>query len=174
MKSSSRLLILIVLSLGMALPAMAQVKSPDPEKTENIRQLMKMIGVDKLQHSMADQMFDALKKVMPAAQFQDDKSRKMLDRLMEILGEEFKKVDFSSMTLELYDKYFTADEIKGLMQFYSTPVGQKSIQVLPALTQESMGRGMELGQAAGTKAVDRWLDEFPELKKGLSEIEQSR
>jgi len=160
-------LILIVLSLGMALPVVAQVKSADSEKTENIRQLMKMIGVEKLQHSLMEQMLEAVKTAMPGTQPQDEQSRKQLDRLTEILGEEFKKVDFSKMSMDLYDKYFTADEIKGLIQFYSTPVGQKTIQVLPALTQESMGRGMEMGQAAGMKAVDRWLGEFPELKKAL-------
>src|SRR5262245_46087135 len=88
MKSRSRLLILIVMSLGMALPAVAQVKSADSEKTENIRQLIKMLGMDKLQYSMADQMLEALKTSMPATQTQDEQSRKRLDRLTAILGEE--------------------------------------------------------------------------------------
>jgi hypothetical protein len=41
----------------------------------------------------------------------------------------------------------------------------RRLEVLPVLTQESTSRGMEMGQAAGMKAVERWMNEFPELKK---------
>jgi hypothetical protein len=161
----NRFLYLVVLSLALAMPVLGQVKNADPEKIENIRQLMKMMGTEKLQQTMMDQMIGAMKKNMPTGFEQNQ--QKMADRLAQLLNEELKKQDFASLGVELYDKYFTADEIKGLMRFYESPIGQKALEVLPALMQESTSRGIELGQAAGRKAVARWLDEFPELKKSM-------
>jgi hypothetical protein len=163
----NRFVLQLFLLLSLTIPAVAQVKSGDPQKTENIKQLLTLIGADKLRGAMTDQMLDGFKKNLPAVD-KDPKTHQALDRLMELLREELKKADFSGMTLDLYEKYFTADEIKGLIQFYSSPIGQKAIQVLPTLTQESVSRGMEMGQAAGTRAVARWVEEYPEMKKALS------
>ena len=158
----TKFLLLILLWLSVAISAVGQVKKEEPEKVENIRCLLKMVGVERIQQGMMDQMLAALKNAIPPTSNQS--GQKMLDRLTEILGEEFKKIGFTNMAIELYDKYFTAEEIKGLIQFYESPVGQKAIQVLPGLTQESTTRGIELGKTAGMKAMERWLDEFPELK----------
>ena len=62
-------------------------------------------------------------------------------------------LDLMSTNIELYDKYFTNDEIKGMIQFYESPVGQKAVQVLPAIMQEGMTRGMEQGQAGCAKSA---------------------
>jgi uncharacterized protein len=83
------------------------------------------------------------------------------------MSEEFKQVNFNTMYIDLYDKYFTNEEIKGLIQFYESPVGRKAIEVLPAITQESMKHGMEVGSVVGQKALDRLVREFPELKSVL-------
>jgi hypothetical protein len=161
-----RLGLLIFLVFCLALPSMAQIKNADPEKLENIRHLLTMVGADKVRDAMMNQMVDGLKKNLPPIG-QDEQARKMTDRLVELLREEIKKADFNSITVELYDKYFTAEEIKALIQFYSSPVGQKATGVLPTLAQESTSRGMELGQAAGTRAFTRWINEYPEVKKTL-------
>ena len=161
-----RLTLLVLLLSCMATSGMAQTRSTDPEKLENIHHLLNMVGADKIRDTMMNQLLDAMTKNLPSIG-QDEQARKMTSRLVELLREEMKKADFNSITVDLYDRYFTADEIKSLIQFYSSPVGQKATQVLPALTQEATSRGMELGQAAGTRAFTRWFNEFPEVKKSL-------
>jgi hypothetical protein len=54
-----------------------------------------------------------------------------------------------------------------LIQFYESPVGKKAIAVLPAITQEGMKRGMELGSTVGEKVLTRLVNEFPDLKSVL-------
>src|SRR5215471_1023488 len=151
-----RLTLLVLLLCCMAMPGVAQTRSTDPEKLENIHHLLNMVGADRIRDTMMNQMIDGLTKNLPPIG-QDEQARKMTSRLMELLREELKKADFNSITVDLYDKYFTAEEIKSLIQFYSSPVGQKATQVLPTLTQESTSRGMEVGRAAGTRAFTRWL-----------------
>ena len=49
--------------------------------------------------------------------------------------------------IELYQQHFTSDELDELIRFYGTPVGRKSLQVLPVITNE----GMQLGQKLAAK-----------------------
>ncbi len=41
---------------------------------------------------------------------------------------------------------FTLDDIKALRAFYATPLGQKLIATLPAVTQQGMAAGQTWGQ----------------------------
>jgi hypothetical protein len=63
---------------------------------------------------------------------------------------------FIEMFIPLYDKYFTHDEIKGLIQFYESPVGRKMLAVNPDLMQESFG----IGQAWGQKLAEDIIKEL--------------
>jgi hypothetical protein len=161
----NRFAFLVVFSIGLAIPAAGQVNSADTQKIEDIRHLMKVTGMERLQQSMTDQMMGALRQSLPSMPDEDERFDKMRDRLTEILGDELRKLNYATVMIEIYDKYFTAAEIKELIHFYNSPIGQKAIQILPALTQESIAKGVELGKTAGKKAMERWLEEFPELKK---------
>jgi hypothetical protein len=143
----------------------AQVKDAKVEKIEDIHRLLNLIDYDKLIQSITDQMNSAVRSSLPPNA--DPEVQKVIDKLSELLLEEMRKVDMKTMAVELYDKYFTADDIKRILEFYETPVGKKTIQLMPILTQESMSRGMELGRAAGQKAFARLVSEFPELRKIL-------
>jgi len=162
-KSLSVLLILF----AAASPAFAQQVPAKSEKAANIERLLKLVGADKLQGQMLDQAIGMLKPLFAADGQGDETNRKMMNRFSDIMSEELRKVDLSRIAPELYDKYFTNDEIKGLISFYESPLGQKTIQVLPALSAESMSRGQKLGQQAGERAFQRFLQEFPEVAKSI-------
>lgn len=156
-----------LVSLLLSIPANAQEKPIDPEKAQNIQRLLQLTGAEKLQKSMAEQMINLLRPTLLKAGGSDEKAQKVLNRFSELLVEEFQKANFIDLTTEIYDKYFTNDDIKGLIAFYETPIGQKAIGLLPTVSQESVKRGAELGQAAATRAVSRLTIEFPELKNVL-------
>jgi hypothetical protein len=63
---------------------------------------------------------------------------------------------FVDLFVPVYDKYFTHDEIKGLIQFYESPVGRKLLEVTPAITQDSYG----IGQAWGEKLAQDIVGEL--------------
>lgn len=44
----------------------------------------------------------------------------------------------------LYDKYFTNEDLRRLIAFYRSPAGQKSIEVMPQLLQESVQRTTQI------------------------------
>jgi len=53
-----------------------------------------------------------------------------------------KKIDVpevaEEITIDLYDKNYTAEEITDLITFYKSPTGQKTITVMPKLMQDAM------------------------------------
>jgi uncharacterized protein len=157
---------LVLSFLLLAMPAVGQDRPANQEKLDNIRRLLTVTGSEKLQQNVMDQFMGALKTILTASVQGNQRGERILVRMTELLAEEMKKADFSRITVELYDKYFTNEDIKGLIQFYESPVGQKAVQLLPTLAQESIARGMEAGQLAGQRAMARLADEFPELKTG--------
>ena len=160
-----RLLSILLISLALVSPGLAQDNAEKADKAANIRRLLKLVGAEKLQSSMINQITEMLKPIFAANGQSDEATHKMFTRFSDIMNEEFHKSDFNSIAPELYDKYFSNDEIKALTAFYESPLGQKMIQVLPALTAESMSRGQTLGEQAGQRAFLRLIEEFPELKK---------
>src|SRR6187401_3629030 len=150
-----------------AAPAFAQQVPAKLEKAANIERLLKLTGADKLQSQMLDQAIGMLKPLFEATGQANGASVKMTQRFSAIMTEELRKAELSRIAPELYDKYFSNEEIKGLIAFYESPLGQKTVQVLPALSSESMSRGQKLGEQAGERAFQRFLQEFPEVAKAV-------
>jgi hypothetical protein len=160
----------LILTAIFAIPAAGQIKSADPGKVENIRRLLKLTKGEDVQQLMTEQVLAALKPMFSSSPAEDARAQKMFNRFSTIVGEEFRKIDFIGITISLYDKYFTNDEILGLIRFYETPLGQKATQVLPSLVQESMARGQEQGQHAAARAISRLAEEYPELRNVLQRL----
>jgi hypothetical protein len=164
----NRHLLAVTLAIVFSVPVCGQAKTGKETKAENIHRLMTLIRIETLQQSMLDQMMAALAPMITNSANTDPQEQKILQRMSVILAEELKKTNFSSLTAELYDKYFTNEEITGLIQFYQSPVGQKAVQVLPKLSEESLARGMEMGQQAAVRALSRLAEEYPQLERALN------
>ena len=60
-----------------------------------------------------------------------------------------------SKYIDLYVEVFTTEELKGLIAFYKTPVGQSSIEKMPLLVQRSMELGEQEAMALMPKLRER-------------------
>ena len=60
----------------------------------------------------------------------------------------------------VYARTYTADELREAVALYRGPTGQKIVQKLPALLQESMAVGQRFGQSIGNELRDRMVDEL--------------
>ena len=80
----------------------------------------------------------------------------------EAPGSDFTTWDLPRIFAEV-DKHFTAAEVKQLLQFYGSPVGQKFATEMPKLTQEAQTAGMALSQQAGREAWQELRQQNPEL-----------
>lgn len=65
--------------------------------------------------------------------------------------EDFDHAKIFSETIKLYAENFTEEELTGLVAFYESPLGRKSLTALPQL----MKKGAQLGMAEGQAKQDK-------------------
>lgn len=68
--------------------------------------------------------------------------------------------EFTAAVGAIYATHFSLDEMRQLTEFYRRPVGQKLLQVLPKIAQDSMTLGQRLGQSIGLEARNRMIEEL--------------
>lgn len=129
----------------LALPVRAQEAAAASTKEEDIRRLLVLMGSADLGKQVVEQMFAEFKKAAPNVpeEFWDG----MLDEL--------DPQGFVEMTVPIYDRHFTQDDIRQLIAFYETPVGRKLTAKLPAITQEAMAAGQKWGEEIAQRVVTR-------------------
>jgi uncharacterized protein len=94
-----------------------------------------------------------------------------LDKFMARANAEIPKL--LDAAVPIYDKYLSDDEIKGLIQFYQTPLGRKALSVLPQITIDMQGEGQKLGQQIGQDTMLQVLSEHPELAKAMQDAQST-
>ena len=114
--------------LALAPPLQAQEGNT---KEQDIRRLLVLTGSDKLAGQIMDQMMTTLDADGSDKKFWDD------------FRAEIDTEELIRMTIPIYDKHLTHEEIRGLIAFYQTPLGAKLIEKLPAIAQDSMAAGMK-------------------------------
>ncbi|WP_426480832.1 DUF2059 domain-containing protein [Chryseobacterium sp. R2ACT005] len=91
-------------------------------------------------------------------QFMDHYNNRYKD-LPDSFWDEFKK-DMSSekifaLYIPVYKKYFTDSDVDELIKFYKTPAGQKMIENMPNLMNDSMKIGSDYAQALDKRVNDK-------------------
>jgi hypothetical protein len=76
---------------------------------------------------------------------------------------------FIELAIPVYDRYWTDEEIKGLIQFYDTPLGRKSLAILPKMAGELQETGRQWGQDLGRESMKEVLAEHPDIAKALDD-----
>ncbi|MDR2136421.1 MAG: DUF2059 domain-containing protein [Treponema sp.] len=133
-----KLLVLCLLGAGLALSAYGQTKKQD------IIRLLEISDTKSQASQMFDLMLPSLKDLAPQAP----------DAFWTVFKSKMNIDSFVELFVPIYDKYFSHDDIKGLIQFYESPLGKKMLETTPLLTQESYGIGQEWGQKIGQDVVN--------------------
>jgi hypothetical protein len=72
--------------------------------------------------------------------------------------------EYMSKVADIYAKYFSDDDIKGMIQFYQTPAGQHYVAKIPEVTADIA----QLADSAGAEGIPHiWKElcrEYPELQ----------
>jgi hypothetical protein len=145
----------------------------DPAKEADIHRLLDLAGTKTAMTEIMDGMEKNIRPLMTSSLPPGDYRAKLIDLFFEKF-QNHSKAEMQQLldsAVPLYDKYFSHEDIKGLIQFYQTPLGQKTIRVLPKLSMEIQGEGMKLGEKLGRESMMEVLSEHPELQKALEEAQ---
>ncbi len=146
-----------------------QPQKIDPAKAADIHELMDAVGATALMSQMMDTMGENIKPMLAEALPPGEYREKLIDLFIVKFKSNADTKQLLDAIVPLYDKYLSEEEIKGLIRFYQTPLGQKTVKVMPKLMAESQEQGRKWGEALGRKSMIEVLTEHPELKKAMED-----
>jgi hypothetical protein len=126
----------------------------DPAFRADIVKLMDIVGSAKIAHQMASmisqQMLQAFKSQHP------DAPARSYDIAQQVVEKEFSAAfdgpdGLLAQIIPIYAKHFTHEDVQGLIAFYQSPLGQKSIAVMPALLQDSVALSQKWAASVGPR-----------------------
>src|SRR5882762_236059 len=151
--------------LGNAAPP--QANSPiEPAKEADIRSLMELVGARDLVQDGANTAIEQSREKLLATVPNNDKGQAFLNAFAASYQKKFDVDQVTAQLVGIYDKHFSEDEIKGLLQFYGSPLGQKVAAEMPKIGRETQAAT----RAASGKAAK---DALAEMKQQNPEIGQS-
>lgn len=100
----------------------------------------------------------------PAEMLKPEEAAKIVD---DILMPDFiaQQADLNTQIIDVWANNFTLEDLKGLRAFYGTPLGQKLIATLPAVTQQGMAAGQAWGQRIYQATINKNKDAL--IARGL-------
>jgi hypothetical protein len=147
-------------------PSTASSHSMDATKQTEIRSLMELIGARDLVQDGASNSIEQTREKLLATVPDNDKGQAFVNAFAVNYQKKFDVDQVTEQLVSVYGKHFTEDEIKGLLQFYGSPLGQKFAAEMPKISREIQSAT----RAASNKAAKEAL---AELKQQNPEVGQS-
>ena len=153
-------------------PRMAVSVSPaqstmDPAKEADIRRLLDLMGVRALTAQVMSQMITSLRPTMTQALPPGEYRAELVDLFFDKFKSKLNAQALLDLAVPIYDKYLSAEDIKGLINFYERPLGQKTVSILPMVTGELQAQGSKMGEKMGRESMAEVLAEHPDLAKSM-------
>jgi hypothetical protein len=147
--------------------------SIDPAKEAAIRKMFEVMGTTKMVQQIVAEMSGSIKPLMISSLPPGEYREKLVDLFFQKFQSKVRVDQLLDLTVPIYAKYFSKEEIEGLTRFYQTPLGQKALSVLPQTLAESQAESRKWGEQLGREAMVEVLEEHPDLKKALEEAAAS-
>jgi hypothetical protein len=141
----------------------------DPAKEADIRALLAVAGTDELITQALGMSEKTIRPAMMSSLPPGDYREKLIDLFLAKVQSKMDARRFTEMAVPVYDKYLSDQDVKDLTAFYSTPLGKKTLTVLPKMMAELQEKGSKLGEDAGRQSMEEVLAEHPDLKQALIE-----
>jgi hypothetical protein len=140
----------VAVAFTLALPLSAATEpNPSKDQRQSIEKLLVAMRADETARSMMDAIFKQMEKQILENATANGSSEDNIAEAKEIFAsfrERAAKIDLggelNEAYIRMYAKYFTVDEVDAMTAFYTSPVGQKSLDVMPRMMEEAMQTGV--------------------------------
>ncbi len=141
----------------------AAAKPIDPVKDADIRSLMELIGVrDQMQDADANSSEQYREKLLATVP-NNDKGQAFVTSFIESYQKKFDVDQLTEQLVRIYDRHYSDDEIKTLLQFYGSPLGQKVAAETPKIAREIQAASRTTGAKAAKDALQALKVQNPEI-----------
>jgi uncharacterized protein len=190
----------LLLSCGVVAMAQGQAAATkedttvSPEKRALVKELLDLTNSRQSSAALFKAQFDEMEKQLPEIEWQaitaiqdfgkltpaqrnqmraklGESTLRMSTRIKTLFEE---RIDMQQLiediTVSVYDKHFSADELRDLVTFYKSPTGKKVMEVTPLMLSESAAKASELVAPKVTAIVEEIQKE--ETKQFTHDIQE--
>src|SRR2546425_2465156 len=136
----------------------------DPQLKAEILRLFDVMHLKEQTAKTSDAMVDSLRPMMQAVLPVTPNREKIADAYVKDLMTLLDTQEFTDRTLGAYAKYFSGDDIKGLIQFYQTPAGQHFAEAMAPLFNELNQVGQQMAMEHLPEIFRQLCKDYPELQ----------
>jgi uncharacterized protein len=154
-------------------PAAAAAGKIDPAKEADIRKLLELVGTKALFVQSMDGMSKSMKPMLTNSLPPGDYREKLVDLFFNKFSSKMDVQHLLDLAVPIYDKHFSHQEVRSLIDFYQTPLGQKTVSTLPMLTAELQEEGRKWGESLGRDSMQEVLAEHPDLLEAMTAAQKS-
>ncbi|MGB2645108.1 MAG: DUF2059 domain-containing protein [Candidatus Acidiferrum sp.] len=140
-----------------------QAKPIDPVKEADIRSLMELMGVHDQVQEVVNTSSEQYREKLIATVPENDKGQAFVNSFIESYQKKFNVDQVTEQIVGIYDKHYTDDDIKTLLQFYGSPVGQKVAAENPKIMHEIQLASRAVGAKAAKEALQAMREENPQI-----------
>lgn len=133
----------------------ASVKSIDPQKDSDIRSLLELIGARDMIQDSANTSTEQYRQKLISLTPNDDKAQDAVNSYLAAFQKKYDVDAVADQLVVIYDKHYTDDEIKGMLQFFGSPLGQKVASEMPKISKEVQ---LAVRTSSGQAAREAWQE----------------
>lgn len=115
------------------------------QKLKDIHRLLEASQTTRQAGQMVEQMVQAIRQQHPDVP----------DNFWAEVQADVHPEAFMEKLVPIYDAHFSADDIREMIKFYESPIGQKLVKEQPSMMRESMKIGQQWGFELGQRIVSR-------------------
>ncbi len=157
----TRMITAMLLALLISIPVYAQEISADKEA--DIRLLLELSRVEEMMQVVLAEAYKPMAEQLEAS-LSSGRADEIVAELSATVSERF-AARMIPKALPIYDKYFTHDEIKSMIQYLESPVGQKALQLQAQITQELMDGSRVMAEEIVPEVLQELQAKHPELRR---------
>jgi hypothetical protein len=135
--------------------------SIDPAKEADIRSLMELVGARDAMQDFAAHGADQLRDNLLASAPSSDRGQQFVNAFIQDYKAKFNADDGTAQLVAIYDQHFTQDEVKGLLQFYGSPLGQKFAAEMPKISGEMQAANRAYSTRLAKDVLQDLRKEYP-------------
>jgi hypothetical protein len=153
----------IIAILLMAVSCSSYSEDLTTQKKQLIDELLILTGAVNPGDSFSDIYIEQMTYILQQAR------PELEARAYDVLEDEINKVVyeevgdgnvFNEMSYPIYHKYLTIADLSELISFYNSPIGKKTIEVMPSINREAIVAGQQWGRELGPIIQGRLLERF--------------
>jgi hypothetical protein len=141
-------------------------KSIEPAKEADIRSLLELVGAKDSIQDAASSATEQYRQKMIETSATSDRAQAFVNNYLSNFQRKFDVSAVNEELVGIYDKHFTEEEIKGLLEFYGSPLGQKVAAELPKINREVQFVTRSASTHAARQAWQDLRSEYPNAGEG--------